>query len=432
MRNTSAVVAMVGGLVLAAAAMPAMAQFPITSAVTYQGKLESGSAVVNGTVNLRFVLFSAQAGGTAIATRSVNNVTVTDGLFQADVDFGLPAFSNVQNLYVEVEVQSPAFVGGYTLLTPRQRLGAVAFAMNTRGLKVDGSNRLTVGDVPANAAPTGATLTVGPSGNDSRWTSLVTGAGTERWSWRLPTGNLELVANNSPSFQHTFEFGTGNVAIGDTAAANPALFSRVFSVTGRTTGQFAGSAGFVARNPVTGSIWTVGVDGAGSFSFFHNGVGGQSVVSMPVLQITGGSDIAEPYDVAPAVSGDEEILPRPGMVVSIDAERIGKLKVAAKAYDAAVAGIISGANGVATGMTLTQAGTAAHGELPVAKVGRVWVYADADANGPITAGDLLTTSETPGHAMRAEAGKAAGSALGKAMSPLKEGKGMVLVLVGLQ
>jgi hypothetical protein len=432
MRNKTAVVAILAGMALAAAAAPAMAQFPITSTVTYQGQLENAGQPVSGVVNLRFGLFSAQTGGAAIVTRTVSNVTVTEGIFSTDVDFGLPAFANVQNLFVEVEVQSPAGAGAYTLLTPRRRLGAVAFAMNTRGVKVDGSNRVTLGDVNPAAATTGATLTLGPTGSDNKWSSLVTAAGTERWAWRLPTGNLELVANNSPSFQHTFEYATGNVAIADTAVSNPAAFSRVLSVTGRTTGSFAGSAGFVAKNPVTGSIWTVGVDGAGSFSFFHNGVGGQSVVSVPVLQITGGSDIAEPYDVAPAVSGDEEILPRPGMVVSIDAERIGKLKVAAKAYDAAVAGIISGANGVATGMTLTQAGTAAHGEMPIAKVGRVWVYADADANGPITAGDLLTTSATPGHAMRAEAGKAAGSVLGKAMSPLKEGKGMVLVLVGLQ
>jgi len=68
----------------------------------------------------------------------------------------------------------------------------------------------------------------------------------------------------------------------------------------------------------------------------------------------------------------------------------------------------------------------------VALSGRVYVHADA-AYGEIKPGDLLTTSDTPGHAMKVtEHGKAQGAILGKAMSGLKDGKGMVLVLVTLQ
>ena len=58
----------------------------------------------------------------------------------------------------------------------------------------------------------------------------------------------------------------------------------------------------------------------------------------------------------------------------------------------------------------------------------------ADASSAaIKPGDLLTTSATPGHAMKASNhGKAQGAILGKAMTRLKEGRGMVLVLVTLQ
>jgi hypothetical protein len=46
---------------------------------------------------------------------------------------------------------------------------------------------------------------------------------------------------------------------------------------------------------------------------------------------------------------------------------------------------------------------------------------------------LLTTSSTPGHAMKVtDHARAQGAILGKAMSSLAEGKGMVLVLVSLQ
>jgi hypothetical protein len=58
----------------------------------------------------------------------------------------------------------------------------------------------------------------------------------------------------------------------------------------------------------------------------------------------------------------------------------------------------------------------------------------ADAsNGPIQPGDLLTTSEVEGHAMKVtDYTKAQGAILGKAMSTLAKGRGLVLILVTLQ
>ena len=121
------------------------------------------------------------------------------------------------------------------------------------------------------------------------------------------------------------------------------------------------------------------------------------------------------------------------MVVSIDSNQVGQMRIASRAYDKTVAGILSGANGIAPGITLRQAGTVADGSLPVASIGRVWCYCDADANGPIEAGDMLTTSDTAGHAMKAvDFNRANGSVIGKAMSSLKSGRGLVLVFVSLK
>jgi len=153
-------------------------------------------------------------------------------------------------------------------------------------------------------------------------------------------------------------------------------------------------------------------------------------VSVKYLTLTGGADIAEPFDISP--EGDGSVA-TPGMVVSIDPTRLGALRIATTAYDRAVAGIVSGANGIDPGMVLKQSGSVADGEHPVALTGRVWCLCDADAAGPIAAGDLLTSSDTPGHAMRVlDPTRANGAVLGKAMSPLETGRGLVLVLVGLQ
>lgn len=155
---------------------------------------------------------------------------------------------------------------------------------------------------------------------------------------------------------------------------------------------------------------------------------GSGRVTTQVLEITGGSDLSEQFDVA-AWSGGA---PLPGMVVSIDPERPGELSVSSSAYDRRVAGVISGAGGVRPGMLMGQSGSVADGAHPVALTGRVYVYADA-GTGAIEPGDLLTTSETPGHAMRvSDHGRAGGAILGKAMTGLEDGRGLVLVLVSLQ
>jgi hypothetical protein len=175
-------------------------------------------------------------------------------------------------------------------------------------------------------------------------------------------------------------------------------------------------------------------EGAGTLVFNTQGViaaqlkqTGEFIAN--VVTVVGGSDVAEPYNVA-AVDG---VKPAPGMLVIIDPNKVGQMRVASHAYDTTVAGIISGANGIRPGITLTQKGTVADGEFPVASIGRVWCWCDADANGAIKPGDLLTSSDTPGHAMKAsDREKRDGAVIGKAMSALPNGKGLVLVLVSLK
>lgn len=100
-------------------------------------------------------------------------------------------------------------------------------------------------------------------------------------------------------------------------------------------------------------------------------------------------------------------------------------------YDFRVAGVVSGAGGIKPGLTLSQKGVV-EGEQNVALSGRVYVLADA-SSGPIRPGDLLTTSTTSGHAMKAaDRGRSHGAVLGKAMSTLESGTGLVLALINLQ
>ena len=161
----------------------------------------------------------------------------------------------------------------------------------------------------------------------------------------------------------------------------------------------------------------------------EQGDGGSGRVITQVLQITGGADLSEQFEINSHNSGIE---PAPGMVVCLDATNPGQLVVSDRAYDRTVAGIISGAGGVNPGMLMGQHGSEADGAHPVALSGRVYVMADA-SNGPIMVGDMLTTSDVPGHAMKVtDYDRAHGTIIGKAMSSLESGRGLVLALVTLQ
>jgi hypothetical protein len=173
-----------------------------------------------------------------------------------------------------------------------------------------------------------------------------------------------------------------------------------------------------------GEIEVYDSSGSVSVKLVGQDTGGDGRVITDVLEITGGADLSEQFDVG----GQAE----PGMTVCIDPSNPGRLTVSRSAYDRKVAGIVSGAGGVKPGMLMSQKGSLADGELPVALTGRVWTLCDAEG-GAIEPGDLLTTSSTPGHAMKAvDQGRAHGAILGKAMTSLESGRGLVLVLVNLQ
>jgi hypothetical protein len=187
-----------------------------------------------------------------------------------------------------------------------------------------------------------------------------------------------------------------------------------------------GNVGIGVPNPsakleIAGTAKTNGLDVAGT-------------TQTAVLQITGGADLSEQFEVKAASDADHNSSQQlqPGWLVSIDPRNPGKLVVSSQAYDRKVAGIISGAGGVKTGVLMGQASSVADGDYPVALSGRVYCWADT-ANGSIEPGDLLTASNTPGHAMKVtNHKKAQGAVIGKAMSGLKQGRGLVLVLVTLQ
>jgi hypothetical protein len=109
----------------------------------------------------------------------------------------------------------------------------------------------------------------------------------------------------------------------------------------------------------------------------------------------------------------------------------GTLKPGEHAYDRRVVGVISGAGDYNPGILLDRQ-PAPGNRAPVALLGKVFCMVDANY-GAIEIGDLLTTSDNRGHAMKAaDPLRAFGSVIGKALKPWKVGQGLIPILVSLQ
>ncbi len=103
----------------------ALAQTPSTHFV-YQGRLESGGVTAFGLYDLRFTLFSAATGGTALTPPfCVDDVLVTGGLFTTDVGLLIPPGAGEAFLQVEARADTGLSCGtptGFSAMLPRSRL----------------------------------------------------------------------------------------------------------------------------------------------------------------------------------------------------------------------------------------------------------------------------------------------------------------------
>lgn len=135
------------------------------------------------------------------------------------------------------------------------------------------------------------------------------------------------------------------------------------------------------------------------------------------------ADFAEDFTILDVATAE------PGTVMVINED--GALQSSERAYDRRVAGVISGAGDYKPAIVLDKQ-QSANNRLPIALVGKVYCKVDA-SYAPVEVGDLLTTSPTPGHAMKAaDPLKAFGAVIGKALRPLPEGQGLIPILIALQ
>ncbi len=453
---------------------------------TYQGRLDADGQPFSGTVVVKLRLFrNSYPTPTLIRSETIPNVEVSNGLFAVTPGGFQPSDFGTGGLGDSLEIQV-SMDGGttFTVLNPRQRVTYAPLALNAETAKtLSGS----INASQISGGTTTSTMSFNPSGGGAPFAVPNAAAPTVA---NLSADKLDGL-DSSVFLQKTGGAMSGNLAVtgtatlgfGATARQMVNLWNTDFGIGvqnetlyQRSYKNFAWFRGGVHDNgaltPGTGGTMSMSLDGNGgldiqgsnagygmlnrgdpakrwvlysqtggpqgdAFRVWSQGAGDRATISSAgnlwlagslsatVLTVRGGADLAEPFPM----SGPEEM--EPGSVVVIDPDHEGRLCLGATPYDKKVAGVISGAGGVQPGLRLHQEGVM-EGDHHVALSGRVHVRAVA-SNGPIQPGDLLTTSELPGRAMKAtDPLRSQGAVLGKAMTRLDHGEGLVLVLVTLQ
>src|SRR5262245_16400294 len=101
-----------------------------TSTFTYQGKISDSGTPATGNYDFQFKLFDALASGTQQgATVTLMSVTVADGIFTVQLDFGAAIFSGTAR-FLEIGVRS-AGGGAFTILNPRQQITSTPYAIKS-------------------------------------------------------------------------------------------------------------------------------------------------------------------------------------------------------------------------------------------------------------------------------------------------------------
>jgi hypothetical protein len=104
---------------------------------TYQGSLTDNGSPMDGTADIDISLWDDLAAGSQIgSTQSMIAVPVADGLFSLELDFGAAAFAG--DRWLEITVNA-------TVLSPRQKVTASPYSIQTRGIFVDDNGRVAIG-----------------------------------------------------------------------------------------------------------------------------------------------------------------------------------------------------------------------------------------------------------------------------------------------
>ena len=290
--NTTAVLALLLFAIMAGLgyaqepALPtAVAGTPLTATFTYQGQLTQGGQPVSATCSMTFRLFDAVAGGSQVGLPITANITATDGLFTANLDFGAGAFDGNER-WLDIAVQCPG--DGAPVNLGRQALTATPYALYAlNAAMLDGMRSSDFFQIGGNAVSADAIL--GTTSNHG----LEIRINDQRVLTLLPHATSpNLVGGHSANTVGSEVFGAV-IGGGGSSAYHNSVIANFGTVSGgrrnTTSGAFA-TVGGGDKNIASGYLATVGggFNNTASMDFATVGGGDKNIASGDFATVGGG------------------------------------------------------------------------------------------------------------------------------------------------
>lgn len=162
------------------------------TAISYQGYLVDSSSPASGNYDFEFRLYDAETGGSQVgSTITVDDLSVSDGKFLTNLDFGANIFDST-DLWLETSVRVGSDSGAYTALSPRSQIAATAYAMYAEDADADTGNEW---NTALNLNDTTLQVTDANAIQSANLSALVAD--------RTPIGSLPYTINVSGSYYFT-------------------------------------------------------------------------------------------------------------------------------------------------------------------------------------------------------------------------------------
>jgi hypothetical protein len=265
----------------------------INRTINYQGKvaLTAGTAVSNGSYNMRFKIFNAATNGTQLWAETWNSgssqVTMTGGLFSValgtyvsmtgSVDF------NSDSLYLQVEFD-PSNAGTYPeVFSPRRRFASVPYAFNAEKVGGIGPNQFLRSDQASTAS---GKLTIKNAGVGLNITGI--GSGKILSAQDSLTSSGKLVIKGATTLQNYVSCGVITTDASGNLGCSTALSTSTGSLRNSFDARYVNTSG----DTMTGGLLiqnggTPGTIKAGHLLEFKGAASGASLTIMSNLASSG-------------------------------------------------------------------------------------------------------------------------------------------------
>lgn len=447
----------------------------VEETVSYQGVLtDPAGQPLNGTFAMRFDLYRAATGGAPVYESTTLNINVSGGLF----DVALPVPQTVFDggpLWVSVIINGE-------VLSPRQQIRPAPYAMSLRpgatvrqvatgtAVRVESTQGIGLQGIGQVYGIYGTNTGAAQGSGYGGYFESTTGIGVYGSSAALPTSNNLYAPGVYGHSQHGVgvfgEATTGSGVYGTSSGQGLTGVGQSHGVFGTTRGaqQGSGYGGYFASNTGIGVHGRSTAPSSGN-NQFAPGVYGYSELGAGVLGEagSGGGSVAGyfrghvvvdgnlfataskgGYVVDVARNAGSEPLTQGDLVVIagvtdpvLGAIPVPLVRKADAEASTAVVGVVDAGYRVddskpARLLALDEAGVIRPDDyLTIVTLGAFQAIKVDASYGAIRPGDLLVSSPTPGHAMRADDPRI-GTVIGKALDALETGTGTIAVMVALQ